>query len=95
MKLHTSVHSDPPTVGFPGEIIAAQRSPKHVAETKYTICFVTHATHKIVVCKLMMSHPPPPLFHSLLTAGIVFLVHSYRNKFLSHNDDKFFGITTL
>ena len=74
----------PPTAGFPGELIASQRSPKHMAEIKYTICFVTHETHKIVVCELMMRHPPPlpPCLPSLLTAGIVFLIHSYPNKFL-------------
>ena len=59
MYFHTSVRLDPPTT-VPGELIAAQRSPKHVAEIKYTICFVTHETHKIVVCELVMTPPPPP-----------------------------------
>ena len=53
------MHSDPPTTVFPGELIAAQRSRKHVAEIKYTICFVTHETHKIVVCELVMRPPAP------------------------------------
>ena len=43
----------------PGELIAAQRSPKHVAEIKYTICFVTHETHKIVVCEIVTKPLPP------------------------------------
>ena len=72
---------DPPTAGFPGELIAAQRSPKHMAE-KYTICFLTYETLKIVVCELVLRPPPPLPPPSLLTAGIVFLLHSYPNKFI-------------
>lgn len=60
MKFHTSVCSDPPTASFPWEFIAAQRSPKHMAEIKYTICFATHETQNSCLWTRDKTPLPPP-----------------------------------
>ena len=53
------MRSDPPTAGFPREFIAAQRSPKHMGEIKYTICFVTHDTQNSCLWTREKTTPPP------------------------------------
>ena len=54
------VCSDWPTADFPRELIAAQRSPKHVAEIKCADCFLSREKCKIVVCELVSETPPYP-----------------------------------
>ena len=55
------VCSDWPTADFPRELIATQRSPKHVAEIKCAVCFLSREKCKIVVCELVSETPLTPL----------------------------------